>query len=98
MNKKEFENIALDKKMDRVEAKKEGISVKKFEGSKQDNKEDAKAMKQLNDGMVKKTGKTGGIGDRNGHGGAKGKTGGIGDLNGKMKKGKKGRAHPVQKM
>lgn len=53
MTMKAFEKSAMDKKMDKAGAKKAGVSMKKWEGSKADNAADKKAMSKLNSGKSK---------------------------------------------
>lgn len=48
MTKSQFERSAADKRMDKANAKKAGVSVKKWEGSKGDEKADRAALKKIN--------------------------------------------------
>lgn len=50
MTMKAFEKTAMDKKMDKSGAKKAGVPMKKWEGSKADDKADKKAMAKMNKG------------------------------------------------
>lgn len=47
MTRKAYERTPIDKEEDRKGAKKAGVSVKKYEGSKADRKADAREMRRM---------------------------------------------------
>jgi hypothetical protein len=54
MSRKSWEKTPIDKEMDKKAAKKAGMPVSKYEGSKADRKSDAREMKKLAKADAKK--------------------------------------------